>query len=102
MLLDIARQEGISRAKSAPFSLSEHHVPGSQLSATPARQRRFPLFSEMIKGAMCPLNRLESQGGVTDAALSPSNKADWRQADFLLISGMFSLIPPSPGQGWTD
>lgn len=37
-----------------------------------------------------------------DAGSSPSNKADQRQVDFLLVPGIFSLIPPSPGQGGTD
>lgn len=88
--------------KSAPLSLSEHHVLGSWLSATPAMQWHFPLCSEMIRGAICTLNRWESQRGITDTGLFPSNKADRRQVDFLLISGIFSLIPPGPGQSGTD
>lgn len=65
-------------------------------------QWHLPLRSEVIRGAICPLNRRESRGGITDAGSFPSNKADWSRGDFLLISGFFSLIPPSPGQGGTD
>lgn len=83
-------------------SLSEHHVLGSQLSATPAVHQHFPLRSAMIRGTVFPLNRWESQEGITGAGSSPSNKAGQRQVDFILISGIFSLIPSSPGLGGTD
>lgn len=45
---------------------------------------------------------MEKPGGIPDAGSFPNNKAEQRQVGFLLVSGIFSLIPPSPGQGGAD
>lgn len=45
---------------------------------------------------------MEEPGAITDAGSSLNNKAKKRQVGFLLVSGVFSLILPSPGQGRAD